>query len=252
MDEVQSGYLCEVFSGIQGEGLLVGERQIFVRLAGCNLSCRYCDTPHARTLSGECRAEEEPGSRIFANISNPLALSDALQFIRRLQKFPGMHEAVAVTGGEPLMQPAFVANLAGELKALGFRVLLETNGSLPDALGKVLPVVDIVSMDIKLPGATGGPDLMSQHEEFLGRLKGVQVYVKVVLTSDVSTEELLAAAKMVVKTDSAIPLILQPVTPAPGIVPPPPLQVLEWQEWCKRLLRDVRVIPQCHRILGQL
>ena len=40
--------IIEVFSSIQGEGLLIGRRQIFVRFAGCNLNCNYCDTPESR------------------------------------------------------------------------------------------------------------------------------------------------------------------------------------------------------------
>ncbi|MDX9694125.1 MAG: 7-carboxy-7-deazaguanine synthase QueE, partial [Methanothermobacter sp.] len=46
--------IMEVFSSIQGEGLLVGCRQIFIRFAGCNLNCKYCDTPESRNpQSGE-------------------------------------------------------------------------------------------------------------------------------------------------------------------------------------------------------
>ncbi|MEM4195978.1 MAG: 7-carboxy-7-deazaguanine synthase QueE, partial [Methanothermobacter sp.] len=43
--------IMEVFSSIQGEGLLLGKRQIFIRFAGCNLNCSYCDTPESRDPS---------------------------------------------------------------------------------------------------------------------------------------------------------------------------------------------------------
>jgi len=52
-------YISEIFSSIQGEGYLAGRRQIFIRLAECNLECSYCDTDHAR--ADTCRIETSPG-----------------------------------------------------------------------------------------------------------------------------------------------------------------------------------------------
>ena len=48
--------IVEIFSSIQGEGLLVGRRQIFVRFAGCNLDCNYCDTEDSKSVkNGELK-----------------------------------------------------------------------------------------------------------------------------------------------------------------------------------------------------
>jgi len=58
--------IYEIFESIQGDRILVGVRQLFVRFAGCNLSCCYCDTPAARVVTGKCidritnRIFEEP------------------------------------------------------------------------------------------------------------------------------------------------------------------------------------------------
>jgi len=251
-DASARGYLYEVFSGIQGEGLLVGERQIFVRLSGCNLSCAFCDTPFARTHTDTCRIEQTAGLRDFTTLRNPLTCSEVARCAERLETCPRMHHSVAFTGGEPLVQPQFVAGVARELKERDFRILLETNGTLPDALEDVIESVDIVSMDVKLPGAAGGPDLLAQHELFLRRAASAEVYVKIVLTSSVSASELLRAAEMVAGVDHGIPLVLQPVTAMPGVLPPSVAQVLDWQAQCSSHLRKVRVIPQCHRIIGQL
>ena len=246
------GYTYEIFSGIQGEGLLVGERQIFVRFAGCNLSCAFCDTPHARTRVETGRIEQAAGARDFLSMQNPLGIRDVLACVERLQTSPRIHHSIALTGGEPLVQAEFVGPIARELKERGFSVLLETNGSLPDALPAVIPFVDVVSMDVKLPSAAGGPNLLARHELFLRRARSAQVYVKIVITSSTSTDELLQAAKMVEAIDPAIPLVLQPVTPLFGVSPPSAAQVLEWQAQCKSYLGSVRVIPQCHKIIGQL
>ncbi|PLX95348.1 MAG: 7-carboxy-7-deazaguanine synthase QueE, partial [Desulfuromonas sp.] len=63
--------MIELFSSIQGEGVFLGERQAFLRLAGCNLDCAYCDTPFVPT--SHCRVEETPGSGVFYDLPNPLS-----------------------------------------------------------------------------------------------------------------------------------------------------------------------------------
>jgi len=249
----ESGYIYEIFSGIQGEGLLVGERQIFIRFAGCNLGCAFCDTPHARTPVETSRIERTAGARDFLSARNPLSARDVLAYVERLETSPRIHHSIALTGGEPLVQAEFVGHVARELKKRGFSVLLETNGSLPDALPAVIPFVDVVSMDIKLPNAAGGPDLLARHELFLRRAASAGVYVKIVVTSSTSTDELLQAARMVGAINPAIPLVLQPVTPLSGVLSPSAAQVLEWQaQFAVANLHNVRVIPQCHKIIGQL
>ena len=247
-----AGYLHEVFSGVQGEGLLVGERHLFIRLSGCNLSCAFCDTPSARAAGAACRIEQTAGSRDFAAAQNPITCSDVVGYVERLESSGSPHDALAFTGGEPLTQVEFLASVAREFKTRGLRVLLETNGSLPDALPDVLPVVDVVSMDMKLPSSTGGPELLAQHELFLRRASSVEVYVKIVVTSRTVADEIFEAAKMIEGVDPTTPLVLQPATAISDVLPPSPGDILDWQAGCKRYIRTVRVIPQCHRIMGQL
>lgn len=247
-----TGCICEIFSGIQGEGLLVGERQIFVRFAGCNLDCAFCDTPSARTAANVGRVEQTTGARDFLSVQNPLSARDVLAYVERLETSPRIHRCVALTGGEPLVQAEFARGIAQGLKKKGFTVLLETNGSLPDALAEVISFVDIVSMDVKLPSAAKGPNLMAQHELFLRRAVSADVYVKVVVTCSTSNDELLDAARMVQAVDPAIPLVLQPVTRLRAILPPSGAQLLGWQAQCASYLHKVRVIPQCHKIIGEL
>lgn len=246
------GNVCEVYSGIQGEGLLVGERQIFVRLAGCNLSCSYCDTPHARIASNLCCVEQTAGLRNLVTVSNPIAAKDVATFVMQLGTSRALHHSVVLTGGEPLVQAEFASSIARALKHSGVRVFLETNGSLPDSLPKILPFLDYISMDIKLTSATAGPRILDVHMAFLRQAISVDTYVKMVVTRSTSTDEIAEAAKMVEAIDPAIPVVLQPVTDPYRDLSPSAGQMLKWQELCKLYLQNVRVIPQCHKAMGQL
>ena len=69
----------EVFSSIQGEGIHIGQRQVFVRFAHCHLKCAYCDTPMS-SPTGRCHVETRPGSGQTEQIENPLT-PDSLRTI---------------------------------------------------------------------------------------------------------------------------------------------------------------------------
>src|SRR5580704_13952779 len=114
----------EVFSGIQGEGALVGERQVFVRLAGCNIRCAYCDQPEAlERVAGPCRIEQSPGRRDWSTVASPLPIPEAATAIDRLwTALP--HHSVTLTGGEPLFQGERLSELAAELTSRGHQMFL--------------------------------------------------------------------------------------------------------------------------------
>ncbi len=104
--------IAELFYSIQGEGTWTGVPAVFVRLAGCNLNCRFCDTDYAL--------------RAFAS---------APQIVTRVRELGGDCPTVILTGGEPLAQTA-TSDLIEALRADGRRVHIESNGSvavdLPD------------------------------------------------------------------------------------------------------------------------
>ena len=118
--------ITEIFFSIQGESTHAGRPCIFIRLTGCNLRCRYCDTTYAYD-SGEDFPLPEVVSRVAA-----FGLSRA-----------------CVTGGEPLLQaeaPALVSALLDS----GMEVLVETNGTVPlDRLDRRAVKI----MDVKCPGS---------------------------------------------------------------------------------------------------
>lgn len=252
------GYLGEIFSGIQGEGLCLGQRHLFVRFLGCNLRCAYCDTAWARERGLYCRAEQTPGARDFAEYVNPLEATRAAQLMLRLNSPPGLHATVSFTGGEPLLQPEFLRDLALAARGTGLKAYLETNGTLAAALTQVLQVIDIIAMDVKLPSAAGF-ECWEEHRAFLraaaplSRHGGSALFVKAVFVRSTPTHEIERLARLIAGFSVNIPLVLQPVSAVPqGPEPPSPGQALALQAAAQRHLAQVRVIPQVHKLMGQM
>lgn len=129
------------------------------------------------------------------------------------------------------------------------KIFLETNGTLCEELEKVLDVVDIISMDIKLPSVTGR-NLFSVHERFLRAAQGKDICVKLVVTGGTPRDEFLSAIETVAVVDASLLTILQPVTPVGGVVAPSAGQILSLQAAALRRLRNVRIIPQTHKLLN--
>jgi organic radical activating enzyme len=108
-------------------------------------------------------------------------------------------------------------------------------------------LVDVVSMDFKLPSATGLRAFWKEHREFLAALRGRQVFVKAVVTGDTTVEDVTAAAALIAEVDPSVLLVVQP---ASGPLAPATDKLLKFQEKALRIIDDVRVIPQVHKVLG--
>lgn len=239
--------LAEVFTSIQGEGLYAGHRHLFIRLAGCNLRCAYCDTP--RVIPDAWRLEQTPGQGDFVSLPNPAGLEDILAYLRSLPA--NLYHAVSITGGEPLLHEGFLAELLPCLRRQGWRIHLETNGTLPGALERVVAFCDIIAMDYKLSSATGQRLHEAEHAAFLRRARGSGLFVKAVVSRDTSVAEVAAAARAVAREAPGTPLILQPITPGSGDgARINAVHLLALQEAALGFLPVVRVIPQTHIMLG--
>ncbi len=243
-----TAHIVEVFSGIQGEGIYVGRRHLFVRFAGCNLSCACCDTPAAREPVPMARIERSPGARRYDDVANPADVATLAAAIARLDS-DRSHDAISLTGGEPLL----TADLIAELIPLcgGRDFYLETNGTLPRELEKVIGLVRTIAADIKLASACGRATDPRVAHDFLSIASASEVFVKVIATDRTSAAELTAAAEVVASVGRDIPFVIQPVSAVSvGIRPPGAERLYELQTAALRVLRDVRVIPQVHRLMG--
>ena len=127
--------IIEIFPSIQGESTYQGEPCTFIRLSGCNLKCKYCDTLYSH----------EKGVEISQDT-----------IIKKVKEYK--NKLVEITGGEPLLQKNSI-ELMEKLIDLGYTVLLETNGSISI---KNVPKDVISIVDIKSP-ASGMNDKMSKE-----------------------------------------------------------------------------------------
>lgn len=241
--------VVEIFSSVQGEGVYVGCRQIFIRMHGCNLKCSYCDTISG-DIQPDCRVEETPGKRDFKLFANPLGAEDIARAAASLKL--SQHHSVSLTGGEPLLYPSLIKDLAPLIKGTRRGIYLETNGALPENLAEVINLIDIVAMDIKLPGTAGIAPLWKAHRSFLKIACAKYTFVKIVVGGDTLPEEVKTAAELIKDTDPDIPLVIQPVSVKGEITAISTKQLLELQELALNILDDVRIIPQNHKIMGFL
>lgn len=241
--------LDEIFASIQGEGPWVGQRQIFVRFIGCDLRCGYCDTPETLKLPAEpsrpCRAQRSPRSFDREAIANPLTSAQLSGVCDRLSVTGQASPVISLTGGEPLLHRDFIAQWLPTIKKR-YRIYLETNGVQHAAMKDLSGLIDVVSMDIKLPSSTGQAERWGDHRKFLEAAKERELFVKAVVTRDTTSEDLLSAVSLVADQGCRIPFVIQP---ASGVRAPTVERLILLQNKALGILADVRVVPQVHKML---
>ena len=163
---MQKAPIVEIFTSLEGEGLFIGTPTIFIRLAGCNVGCKFCDSKQT------WNTEDYPILNVEQTITRVASLLHT-QGIKR----------VSITGGEPLLYPHFVCDFCIQLRSTlqKFHIIpvinLETSGTIHNnevffaKYGKTIkhidklesiPMIDSISMDIKTPssGVVLSPEML--------------------------------------------------------------------------------------------
>lgn len=207
-------HVTEIFDSIDGEGKRTGLMAIFVRLAGCNLRCSYCDTAYSLSLADTAEALTEE------------------ELLARIHAFPW--KKITLTGGEPMLHP--IRHLCEVLGKEGYEVNIETNGAVP--LFQERPQGTFYTMDFKCSGSGMKERMLEANFSFLGK----EDVLKFVVSSQADMNEMkeIIRAHFHKGEDPAFY-----VSPVWGRIAPADLV-----EYVRReRLSDVRVQVQLHKII---
>jgi 7-carboxy-7-deazaguanine synthase len=231
--------LNEIFTSIEGEGILFGTKTMFVRLAGCPLKCHWCDTPYALPMDSGSDYSIDEVKELISNSLHPNTYK------------------VNFTGGEPLVQHEAVIELAKFVRQNGIKTYLESACYDTARFAKVLPHIDLVKVEFKLK------DSKVVAEKHYGSLLGSELdclklaigsgkttYIKVVVTNLSSLKEfkeLVHEVFRAAKPAEIAGFIIQPSYK----IDEPTLDVLfGFYDAVYPVYDQVRVVPQLHKVIG--
>lgn len=213
----------EIFPSIQGEGPVVGYKQLFIRFCGCNLNCAYCDT--------EFQTGKDFSTR---------ELYDKITTEYNLSTF----HSISLTGGEPLLSTEFLKEFLPMVKGKT-KIYLETNATLFDKLPEIKQYLDIISADIKLQSSTG-LTTTELHRKFFAKCKDTKTFAKIVFDKNITDEEITQCTDLGKEFD--LELILQPKMVGD--------KMSINSDFCTKILENftstypkTRLIPQVHKFL---
>lgn len=226
MPDLKPFRVNEIFLSVQGEGIHVGERTVFVRFYGCPLRCVWCDQPEALTTSGVGRFDTMTPEAVLDRVRS-------FEAVRRL----------CLTGGEPLIAPAeSLTWLLDELRAAGWWISVETSGTR--VVEPLLERIDFWTISPKGESAhTHEGNVVEAQLPTLRRL--------------VELPEGRRQLKFVVQTVGDVRdavAILDALSYRGAIVLQPEHEkgdgrrVFEWWPWER--YPEARVIPQTHKVVG--
>jgi 7-carboxy-7-deazaguanine synthase len=232
--------VSEIFTSIEGEGIFVGKKTLFIRFSGCHLKCRWCDTKYALPLDSGTEYQIDE-------------IEDLI--IRELQPFT---YKVNFTGGEPLLQTDAVIKLADFIKKqTNLKTYIESSCFDSELFSKVLPYIDICKIEFKTDDSK-----VVENEVYdsllLNEIKCLELavksnkttYIKIVLTNSTNLESfknLVYNISKKIRVSDIVGFIIQP---SHGVDQPTVNKLLDTYDIVQPMFPEVRIIPQLHKEIG--
>lgn len=232
--------VSEIFTSIEGEGIFVGKKTLFIRFSGCHLKCRWCDTKYALPLDSGTEYQIDE-------------IEDLI--IRELQPFT---YKVNFTGGEPLLQTHAVIKLADFIKKqTNLKTYIESSCFDSELFSKVLPYMDICKIEFKTDDSK-----VVENEVYdnllLNEIKCLELavesnkttYIKIVVTNSTNLESfknLVYNISKKIKPSDILGFIIQP---SHGVDQPTVNKLLDTYDIVQPMFPEVRIIPQLHKEIG--
>lgn len=231
--------LFEIFTSVEGEGILYGTKTLFVRLAGCPFTCFYCDTTDALPLDS----------------GKEYSVEGACSLIEK--KLEDNTYKVNFTGGDPLIQHEAVANMAKHVQSLNIPTYLESACFDSKKFNHVLPFIDLMKIEFK----TEDSDFIdSKHypnyiENVLDCLVSSisakkTTYIKIVVSSKTTVESFKKLVDDIFKVATKENLAGFIIQPTYGILVPSLENLLKFYDLVYPHYNDVRIVPQLQKIMG--
>lgn len=236
MDKIR---IFEVFTSLEGEGILYGTKTVFVRFSGCPFRCFYCDTKEAL----------DPTSGVEYSISDACKLIE-----KHLDKNT---YKVNFTGGEPLMQAEALVHLARYVQSKHIPTYLESSCFDVAKFEYVLPYIDYAKIEFKTAESefVDLPHYLKLLENELGCLEAAikakkAVFIKIVVSSKTQVEHFEELVQKIFKIAQPSDLKGFIIQPTYGISEPNLKELLNFYDVASKFYPQVRVVPQLHKMMG--
>ncbi len=231
-------YINEIFTSIEGEGIYLGTKTLFIRFAGCPLRCRWCDTKYALLISNGKEYEIE----------------DAIKLID--SKISKCIYKVNLTGGDPLLQYKAVYEIAKYLKSKGLMTYLESACYDSSRFNYLMPYIDICKIEFKLRDANAIKEeeydnlmreSMSCLESAIANNK--VTYIKIVVSNKSNKEEIQKLTDEIFKRVDRNDISGFVIQPAYGDEPEMK-RLLDIYDEVYKYYKEVRIIPQIQKVMN--
>jgi 7-carboxy-7-deazaguanine synthase len=231
--------IFEIFTSVEGEGILYGTKTLFVRLAGCPFTCFYCDTKESLPLdSGTEYSIEDANKLIDSNLKK--------------QTYK-----VNFTGGDPLIQHQAVAQLAKHIQEKNIPTYLESSCFDVEKFNHVLPFIDIVKIEFKTKDSEFVEEKI--YDKFITHtMKCLEssvnakktTFIKIVVSSKTKLDDFKELTNQIFSTVSKNNISGFVIQPTYGVSEPSLDLLLDLYDIVYPNYIDVKVVPQLHKFIG--